>query len=92
MGGGSVEQGLRGSETVHTTVCQICGAKNETSTAYDDFDCFCCGQAYVYEEGICIFLTPEQKRLLCDHWLKANWPKTFADLTPKTPDEKKEKP
>jgi hypothetical protein len=54
----------------HTTVCQICGAKNETSTAYDDFDCRCCGQAYVYEEDIRIALSPEQKKILLDDWLK----------------------
>jgi hypothetical protein len=55
---------------MYTFTCEICGAKTDTSTRYDDVDCRCCGQPYVYEEGIGIRLSAEQKRLLLDHWLK----------------------
>jgi hypothetical protein len=53
----------------HTFTCQICGAQHELSTPYDDVDCRCCGQAYVYEEGIGIVLSAEQKKLLLNDWL-----------------------
>lgn len=50
--------------------CDICGAKIEVSTSYDDATCRCCGQPYWYEEGISITLSAEQKKVLLDHWLK----------------------